>query len=79
LYLANADIYFDQTLLRLGNSQHLDLRRKVLALLKWIDRGADGLSMSLRTDSQDAWIFQPPMSLDMIKKADFAMGITEYI
>ena len=35
--------------------------------------------MSLRTDSQDAWIFQPPMSLDMIKKADFAMGITEYI
>lgn len=44
-------------------------------MLKWVDRGADGLSMSLRTDSQDAWIFQPPLNVEMAKKADFAMGI----
>ena len=36
----------------------------VLALSKWIDKGVKGhLKTHLRTDSQDAWIFQSPLLL----------------
>ena len=81
-FAANADIYFDHTLFRLGEPDNLNLHAKgmVLSLLKWVDRGTEGLSLPLRTDSQDAWIFQPPLSLEMAMKADFALGLdTAYL
>mmetsp|Transcript_24412 Transcript_24412/g.35018 ORF Transcript_24412/g.35018 Transcript_24412/m.35018 type:complete len:344 (+) Transcript_24412:1-1032(+) len=88
--LANADIYFDETLLRLEPIVHpLTLQPApnsggssgtVMALLKWVHHigygnDSDILSLSLRTDSQDAWVFQPPLIRDLALKADFSMGL----
>ena len=72
---ANADIYFDNSLVRLGNPKTLQLKKKVLALLKWrpSDSG-DGLNLSLRTDSQDAWIFQTPINPELIEFSQFFLG-----
>lgn len=53
--IANADIYFDSTLLNLWK---LDMKDRMLALLRWDDSG-DGSEPSLfgpRPDSQDTWI-----------------------
>ena len=53
----------------------------VMALLKWMHHngvGDDSLSLSLRTDSQDAWVFQPPLAHEMALKADFFMGLILY-
>jgi len=53
-----------------------------MALLKWMHHngvGDDSLSLSLRTDSQDAWVFQPPLAHEMALKADFFMGLILYI
>ena len=74
--LANADIYFDDTLSRLGDLTYLNLTGRILALLKWHDHGEkwerdekgdkgeegdESIYLTLRTDSQDAWVFQPPV------------------
>ena len=75
---ANADIYFDDTLAFLlfnENDQPVLLQRRVLALLKWIDRG-EALSLHLRSDSQDAWIFEPPLHQQVLDRSDFHMGVT---
>ena len=82
-YIANADIYFDETLRKLPppiaglspsdnpsasstNAMFAGKRRywhnTVLALSKWIDKGVrEHFQLYLRTDSQDAWIFQAPL------------------
>ena len=72
---ANSDIYFDKSLVRLGDPSTLQLNNTVLALLKW-RQAADqrGPSLSLRTDSQDAWIFQPPLHDALLSKMGFYMG-----
>lgn len=79
LFVANADIYFDNTLALLlsdvyGNT--IDFKNQVFALLKWVDRG-DALSIHLRTDSQDSWIFQPPLHSRVIELSNFHLGIAK--
>ena len=71
----NADIFFDESLFRFGDVRTLDLRRNVLALAKWMMKREDDISLQLRTNSQDAWIFQPPVHADVIALSDFYMGI----
>src|SRR5690349_16771770 len=75
LSLVNADIYFDNTLLQLeGATNGLQLGRKVYSLLKWHDR-ENGLTLNLRTDSQDAWLFQSPVDSAVVDLSNFNMGI----
>ena len=38
IIIANADIYFDKTLMRLGYLPNLNLKKTVLALLEWQDK-----------------------------------------
>ena len=72
---ANADIYFDDTLRRFGDISTLNLHNEVLALLKWMDiNGSSSLSLTLRTDSQDAWIFQTPLNSSIINQSNFVLG-----
>jgi hypothetical protein len=89
--LANADIYFDETLYRLGDCSALDLHGNVLALLKWVEARpspsssssssssdiSSSISLHLRSDSQDAWIFQAPLSISpaLLSSANFPFGI----
>jgi len=75
--LANADIYFDESLRRLRGA---NLRGHVFALLKWLDgtrHGRDEIVLNLRTDSQDAWVFQPPLNASIVHEAQFIMGATK--
>jgi FkbM family methyltransferase len=56
--VANADIYFDQTLARLG---YYDLSGRLLCLSRW-DQRPDGSALFFdHPASQDAWIFTPPL------------------
>lgn len=56
--VANADIYFDDSLALLKS---VKLRRRLLCLSRW-DVHADGSShLRERDDSQDAWIFKAPI------------------
>ena len=92
--IANADIYFDKSLFRLGDPQTLNLEGSVLSLLKWKDKNTqktlapnemdkiqsesqddnvdrainfpNAITLQLRTDSQDAWIFQPPLNESVV-------------
>jgi len=73
IILANSDIYFDNSLVRLGDTRTLQLNRQVLVLTKWTPAD-NGVNMNLRTDSQDAWIFQPPMNTSVIAQSDFYLG-----
>lgn len=70
--LANADIYFDETLERVAGAA-VDLELKVLALSKW-KRVGESLSLSLRTDSQDSWIFRPPLNDSLVAASGFYLG-----
>jgi len=53
--IANSDIYFDSTLL---NVWKLDMKDRMLALLRWDDPGDGGepVLFGPRSDSQDTWI-----------------------
>ena len=67
--VANADIYFDETLRRL---QGYDLNRKLFCLSRW-DVQPDGSTVFFEhPSSQDAWIFQAPIP-EM--NCDFHMGL----
>lgn len=58
IIIANADIYFDETL---GHVSYLSLEGRMLCLSRW-DEHPDGSHRLLhRADSQDAWIFQAPL------------------
>ena len=80
--LANADVYFDESLKRL--SSHTVESRSVSALLKWKDtfqasssslNFTDAVTMRFRIDSQDAWVFTPPIVDEVLLQADFEMGL----
>ncbi len=72
---ANADIYFDSSLSRLNvRNNSLQAERSVLSLLKWSDYG-HSIQLSLRTDSQDAWLFQSPIDEAVVAQSGFAMGV----
>jgi len=67
--IANADIFFDETLRRLNG---YDLRGKLLCLSRW-DVQADGSTVFFEhPSSQDAWIFQAPIP-EMT--CDFHLGL----
>jgi hypothetical protein len=73
--LSNSDIYFNDTLAILKN---IDLKDHFFALLRY-DEDMDG-NVSIfkrhnipRDDSQDCWIFQSPLQIDL-KKIDFSLG-----
>ena len=67
--LANADIYFDDSL---AQAARCDLRRMMIVLARW-EVQPDGSSKLHDVDfSQDAWIFQPPTKF---KNCDFTLGI----
>jgi hypothetical protein len=52
----------------------VSLNGTILALEKWFDKQQQGeITMELRTDSQDAWIFQPPLHRDVIAMSNFAL------
>lgn len=75
IIIANADIYFNNTLSLLNN---YNLQNKFLALTRW-DLQKDGTIKPYRRngmretiDSQDVWIFTTP--LKKFKKADFKLG-----
>ncbi len=95
-FAVNADIYFDDSLLRLGDPQTLNLHNQVLALMKWTKQPQQPqnpqsqkekfqqeqeqeshveLQLQLRTNSQDAWIFQPPLNASVVEQSDFFMGV----
>lgn len=73
-FAVNADIFFDNSLLRFGDFSTLDLEDNVLALSKWKDEGDGERSLYLRTDSQDAWIFRSPIRSEALPYLDFSMG-----
>ena len=74
LFTANADIYFDRSLQLFGDPNTLDLNGGVLALLKYTENNQGYATLNVRTDSQDAWIFQPPINSSVILKSNFIMG-----
>jgi Flp pilus assembly protein TadD len=64
--LSNADIYFDDTLSRLGDASTLDMHKRMFAL-RWWESGDNSSNSSNsnssnrfipRIDSQDSWILQ---------------------
>lgn len=56
--IANADIYFDQSLARLDG---YDLRERLLCLSRWDVQGDGSSRFFEHPGSQDAWIFQAPI------------------
>jgi predicted O-linked N-acetylglucosamine transferase (SPINDLY family) len=74
--VANSDIYFDHTLKRLvGKYNKITyFGNTVLTLLKWHKQTETELKFLLRSDSQDAWIFQPPLNSSIIDHSDFYIG-----
>lgn len=79
--ISNSDIFFDETI-RLALSAPLN--GTLLALSKWnsvtvADASAEGstaekISLSLRVDSQDAWVLETPIPESIIALADFFLG-----
>ena len=58
-----------------GDPNTLDLNGSVLALLKYTENNQGYAKFIVRTDSQDAWIFQPPINNNVILKSNFIMGV----
>ena len=57
--VSNNDIFFDRTL---STALMHDFQSSVLALLRWeIQLRNQTSTLRLRADSQDAWIFRPPL------------------
>lgn len=82
---ANSDVYFDETLFRLGQTNYFDHHRSVFALTKWHKRSKSlkdendiyasrDLSLRLRIDSQDSWLFRVPISDHVINNSNFYIG-----
>jgi hypothetical protein len=67
--LANSDIYFDSSLGSLGLTDRLNMTRRVFALCRW-----EGEVFIPRTDSQDSWIFRPPLSSTVLALTNFELG-----
>lgn len=71
---ANADIAFDETLRFLTTASMQSLDNKVLTLLKWGISG-ENLTLSMRSDMQDTWIFCSPIANDVAEQSDFMLGV----
>ncbi|CAE7832793.1 unnamed protein product [Symbiodinium microadriaticum] len=71
--VANADIYFDDSLRIIQHTSKFTPDTAV-ALSKWINEGST-LTLPIRADSQDAWMYVSPMKEDVIPQADFVFGM----
>lgn len=76
--LVNSDIYFDDSLIKIVDS--IDLTSRVFALSKWKyngskESGVGNITLNPRSDSQDAWIFRPPMSSIVVEQSNFFLGV----
>jgi hypothetical protein len=76
---ANSDIYFDDTLRAVLETCGEDApqHRNLLALLKWQADKSDPTALphlTIRTDSQDAWVFRAPLPDSIAAAADFFLG-----
>ena len=70
--ICNSDIYFDATLNILTSAA---LNGSVLALSKWTPVGAnEGITLNLRLDSQDAWVFRSPINEAVVANSVFNLG-----
>eukprot|EP01038_Epipyxis_sp_PR26KG_P006209 gene6209-8553_t len=69
-----------------NNSDEGHHSKTVFALLRWKDRLVpynntsnevpdNQIILTLRADSQDAWIFRPPLDSSFIEQTDFALGL----
>lgn len=67
--MSNADIAFDDSLVAVQGLRE----GSVYALLKWAAQD-DSISLSFRSDSQDAWIFKAPMKARVAERSDFMLG-----
>ncbi|CAM9445349.1 unnamed protein product [Phaeothamnion confervicola] len=80
--VANADIFFDESLGRFGDVSTVDLAGQVYALRRWESEFDDeaaaeaALTFVPRIDSQDAWIFRAPLPLPAMAAAaaEFPLG-----
>lgn len=75
--LVNADIYFDESLSQFGDLETLDLHGDVLALSRWSADSKGNRNLLLRTDAQDAWIFQPNINSTVINEGNFYLGVVK--
>lgn len=74
--VANADIYFHKTLLKLKTAPVAFSSDVVMTVLKWTQSSLDGdTALSFRTDMQDAWIFMSPIAQSVIDKTRFMFGV----
>jgi hypothetical protein len=74
--VANSDIYFDQSLSVLAEMNTDKLSNTLLALSKWNTDNNGALTLQLRVDSQDAWIFHSPLTNDsIISSSPFFLGL----
>jgi hypothetical protein len=73
--LSNSDIYFDQSLEEFVGNKNLPLPSDLLLALSTWEPSGRSLSLSLRSDSQDAWMLTAPVSDDIIQQANFYFGV----
>ncbi|ETW00185.1 hypothetical protein H310_07585 [Aphanomyces invadans] len=73
--IANADIYFDQSLRLFLDGRRLD-KNRVVALTRWhFDQALGHATFQPRIDSQDAWIVYPSaLPAAMLPHVDFYLG-----
>ena len=76
--LCNNDMSFDESLNEITCDEEFDLEGHFISLTRW-DLGYDNSlrfkrPARIRKNSQDAWIFKPPVPLKMIEKGGFYMG-----
>ena len=76
--LCNNDISFDESLDEIENATDFDLDGHFICLTRWDVMKDCSLKfkepVKVRKNSQDAWIFKPPLPAKMIEKGGFYMG-----
>jgi len=76
--LCNNDISFDETLDLLRETKGFDLDGHFVCLTRWNEKLDQSISFfqpaRIRQNSQDAWIFKPPLPIKMVEKSGFYMG-----
>ena len=76
--ICNNDIYFDDTLDLLKDTEDFNLEGHFLSLTRWdlmLDNSLRFKQASrIRKNSHDAWIFKSPLPIKMIEKGGFYMG-----
>ena len=76
--LCNNDISFDEGLDEIDNTTGFDLEGHFICLTRWDAMKDNSLKFKeparIRKNSQDAWIFKPPLPAKMIEKGGFYMG-----